>query len=378
MQKVFFCYGSIEKIREILENRKSKNIFLVTGKRSFYLSGAQEKILDIIKGKKYTHFNSFSSNPTIDEIKKGTDLFKKNQFDIVISVGGGSAIDIAKAINVLSFQKENAEVYLKGKKELEEEGLPLIAVPLTAGTGSESTRFSTIYIDKKKYSLSSERHILPNYAVIDPSLHESMSKRLTAITGLDALTQSIESLWSVNSNNESIQYAKKSIKLSLNAIVKAVINPDRRLRVDMAKAANLSGKAINISKTTACHSISYPITSYFNIPHGHAVALTLPEIIEYNYNISSNDCIDKRGVKFVKERMSELLKLLDCRDGKEANIKIKNLMKQIGIETKLRDLNIDVKDIEIILNEGFTADRMNNNPRKINRNDLENILSELL
>ena len=128
---------------------------------------------------------------------------------------------------VLAFQNAAPELYIQEKKKLEIQGLPLIAIPITSGTGSESTRYSTIYIDKKKFSLQSEIFILPTAAIIDPLLSESMPKNLTAVTGLDALCQGIESIWSVNSTETSIKYAKEAVKLSFNTIEKAVNNPDK-------------------------------------------------------------------------------------------------------------------------------------------------------
>ena len=378
MQQEFFGYGSIEKLKDILNKYDPKNIFLISGKKSFKLSGAEEKILSIIKNYNYTHFNSFSSNPNLEDIKQGISLFKQNSHDLTITVGGGSAIDIGKTINALAFQKNDPELYVQNKKSLKIKGMPLIAIPITSGTGSESTHFATIYINKIKYSLSSEEIILPTIAIIDPSLTESMPKYLTAVTGLDALCQGIESIWAIKSTKESIKYGKEAVKLAYNTIEKAVKNPDKNSRIKMAKAANLSGKAINISKTTASHSISYPITSHFNVAHGQAVAITMPEMIQYNYDTSEKDCNDPRGIDFVKKRLSEIIRLTNSSNQIEAKKNFKNLMKKIDIETKLNRLNIDEKGIELILKEGFTPNRMNNNPRKMKRENLEKILRKIL
>ena len=148
--------------------------------------------------------------------------------------------------------------------------------------------------------------------------------------------------------------------------------------MNMAKAANLSGKAINISKTTACHSISYPITSYFGIAHGHAVAITMPEIIKFNSRVSQSNCNDRRGVDFVKKRLKEIFKLFDCENEYDTGNRFKELMKNIGVETSLTKMNINRNGVKIILEKGFTPGRMNNNPRIIYRDDLKVILEEIL
>ena len=378
MKREFFGYGSISNLQEIIDSYNAKNVFLVTGKKSYKLSGAEKTIKPFLKDLKYTHYNQFSANPDIKDVKNGIELYKKVNPDLVIAIGGGSVLDIAKAISVLSDQDNEPESFIKGEKKLEKKGKPIVAIPATAGTGSEATRFSTIYIDKKKYSLSHEKFTLPSVSIIDPFLTESMPQYLTAVTGLDALCQAIESIWSVNSTNESERFAEQAVKLAFNNIRKAVKSPDKESRLNMAKAANFSGKAINISKTTACHSISYPITSFFDIPHGHAVVLTMPEIIEFNYNVSISDCNDKRGVEFVKKQMDKIFKLLDAIDEKDAKNKFYDLMKEIDVKTKLSDFDIDKKGIEIIIKEGFTPDRMNNNPRKITKQQLNVILERIL
>jgi len=376
MQQEFFGFNTIKELEDIVKKYSAMNVFLITGKKSFNLSGAEEKIKSILKDVNYIQFNSFSSNPNMEEVKLGISLYKKANPDLVVGVGGGSVLDIAKAINILAAQKEDPEIYVTGQKNLEKSSLPFIAIPATAGTGSEATRFATIYIDKTKYSLSDEKRMLPTVSIVDPSLTVSMPRYLTASTGLDALCQGIESLWAINSTDESRTYAKQAAKIAFRTIKKAVNNPDKQSRSDMAKAANLSGKAINISKTTACHSISYPITSHFGIAHGHAVALTMPQLIEFNYYVNDNDCNDKRGVDFVKKQLNEVIELIGCKTASDAKTKFNELMNDIGIESSLNKLDIDRTGVKLIIDNGFTPSRMNNNPRKITKKDLKNILEK--
>lgn len=378
MQREFFGFDSIHELENLCDEFNAKNVFLVTGKNSFIRSGAEQKTKAIFEKLKITQFNRLSTNPNIDEVEKGINVFRKTNPDIVVAIGGGSTIDIAKAINTLAVHDKKPILYLKGEKHLKKTGKPLIAIPTTAGTGSEATSFATVYIEKEKFSLDGKKLTLPTVAIIDPSLTESMPKYITASTGLDALCQGIESLWSVKSTYESRKYARTAIELAFNNLEKAVDNPDKKTRMNMAKAANLSGKAINISKTTACHSISYPITSYFGIAHGHAVAVTMPEIIKFNSRVSQSNCNDRRGVDFVKKRLKEIFKLFDCENEYDTGDRFKELMKNIGIETSLTKMNINRDGVKTILEKGFTPDRMNNNPRIIHRDDLKVILKEIL
>ena len=374
MQREFFGVGTFKKNVDklISDFFCAKKIFLVYGKNSFRLSGAAEIFEPIIENVSYAVFNP-TPNPDIEAIKKGVARFKEFEPDMVIAVGGGSVIDSAKAINALSAQPDDPISYIKGEKTLGHRGKPLIAIPTTAGTGSEVTKFATIYINKKKYSLESEK-IVPDVAVVDPALTYSLTPYLTASNGLDALCQGIEAYWSVNSTEKSSEFAENAMALAFTNIVDAVKTPSEDVRVAMAKASHFSGKAITISKTTACHAVSYPLTSYFGIPHGHAVALTMPAFLVFNSMVTEDDCNDERGADFVRERMSEIFSCIGAADGKEAKRKFEWLLKDILEDTRLRDFGIRKEDIEFILKESFTPSRMNNNPRSVSEEGLRRIL----
>ena len=375
MQREFFGIGTLNNLDELISEYDAKKIFLVYGNKSFRLSGAEEKIGLNIENISYTVFNP-TPNPEIEEIKRGISIFKEFDPDIVIAVGGGSVIDSAKAINALSFQSDDPISYILSEKKLVHGGKPLVAIPTTAGTGSEVTKFATIYIDKKKYSLESEK-IVPDVALVDPTLTYSLTPYLTASNGLDALCQGIESFWSINSTDESRVYAKTAMELAFTNIEMAVKTPSKEVRVAMAKASHFSGKAIAISKTTACHAVSYPLTSYFDIPHGHAVALTMPAFLEFNSMVNEDDCNDKRGLIFVNERMDDILSIIGASDGTEGKRKFDRLLKNVLKDTKLRDFDIGEKDIDFILNKSFTPSRMNNNPRNVSKEHLRKILENI-
>lgn len=373
MNKEFFGVGCIKKLDELINNFDAKRIFLVCGKKSFVLSGAKEKILPYLHNKVYKIFNP-TPNPTYEIIVEGIKIYNKFKPDLVIAVGGGSVIDSAKIINALANQK-NIFSYIIGKKNIKQEINPLIAIPTTAGSGSEVTKFATIYIKKKKYSLENEK-ILPTVAIVDPSLTFSLPPYITAYTGLDALCQAIESYWAINSTERSRKYAREAMKLAYKNIKDATKNKEDA-RIAMSRAAFLSGKAINISKTTACHSISYPLTAYFNIPHGHAVALSMPEFLEFNFKIDENSCNDARGVEFVKKRLTEIFSIFGFKNEKDANEKFRELLNKITGKAKLREFGIKREDLKLILNESFTPNRMNNNPRKVDRQNLKIILKNM-
>jgi len=376
MQEEYFGNSALDELPGLLDRFAARRVFIVAGERSFAASGAEARIRPMFENIACFYFES-SQNPDIELIRKGIGLFRKVGPDTVIAVGGGSAIDTAKAVNVLACQEEGEPEQYLGGKELENGGKPLIALPTTSGTGSEATHFATIYIDGRKYSLANRKYMLPTVSIVDPLLTESLPAYITAYTGLDAICQGIESFWSINSTEEFRKYAIKAIRTGMDNIERAVKNPDRESRYSMAKAANLSGKAINISKTTACHSVSYPMTSIYGIPHGHAVALTIPSFMEFNSDVSESDCNDRRGVEFVNNTMQELCKAMGHADAPGAKEGFIELMTNIGVETRLGKMKIHENDIEVIVKNGFTADRMKNNPRKVDRKDLERILEDI-
>ena len=370
----YFGFNSINNLKKILPKHIPSRIFLVTGKESYKKSGARLILDRFLNGYNVVHFYEFEENPKLHDIEKGLKFFKQKKCDFVIAVGGGSVMDIAKSINILPANEGEPEEYIKNRKIIKNRGNILVAVPTTAGSGSEATKFAVLYINKTKYSLEHE-FILPDYAIIDPQFTMSLPKNITASTGMDALSQAIESYWCINSTNESKKYATQAIKLIMKNLLDAVNNPSKESREAMARAAHLAGKSINISKTTACHAISYPITSYFSVPHGHAVALTLALMLVYNSQVTEEDTLDKRGVSYVRMTINEIVNLLGASSVEDASKKITTLMRKMGLSTELSDLGIKTdKDIGVIIKNGFNPDRVKNNPRKLTEGALREIL----
>jgi len=377
IQEEYFGTGSIETLSKIISEHKSKKTFLVTGKKSYRSSGAENLLNKFLKYSEVFQFNEFSENPKLEDIESGIEQFKKSGGEIVIAVGGGSVIDIAKLINILSCQCKDAINYVEGRANILKKGTTMIAIPTTAGAGSESTHFAVVYENKEKFSVAHE-YILPDISIIDPQLTFSLPPKITATSGIDALSQAIESYWCVNSNEKSKSLSEEAIKLVLKNLSAAVNDPQIENRVNMSKAANLAGKAINITKTTAPHAVSYSMTSYFGVPHGQAVSLTLGEFLMYNYEVTDKDFSDKRGAAYVKKSLNELIKIMECRNIDEAKEKITQLMIDIGLKTKLSELNINSENDLKLIEENVNLQRLQNNPRKISKEGLKIILRNIL
>ncbi len=375
-QKEYFGFDSIKNLKNILKEENPSKIFLVTGKQSYEKSGAKNFILRYLQGYNFIHFNNFSSIPLFEDVKKGIIVFKKEKCDLVIAIGGGSVIDFAKLTNILVSQDDNLIDYVKNIKDIKKPCKPLIAIPTTSGSGSESTHFAVVYIKEKKFSVTS-RYILPKYSIVDPTFTESLPPKITAISGIDALCQAIESYWSINSTSMSRDISKKAIKLILKNLLISVRNPTKKTRLSLARASNLAGKAINLTKTTAPHAISYPLTYFFGIPHGHAVSLTLGEFFIFNSSINKFNATDINRLDNYQQIFSELLDIFEVSSAISAKQKFTKLILDLDLETKLSMFNISIDDIPSILNN-VNLERLNNNPRKISRRKLESILISLI
>jgi len=353
------------------------SVFLVMGKRSYAESGAAAMVDRMLEGNRSLRFSGVASNPVLNDVVVGTSLLRRQPADVVLAVGGGSVIDAAKCVSLLSQHDVSASGIVTGQLPIVNRATPIIAIPTTAGTGSEATQFASIYIGKAKFSLEHES-ILPAVAVVDPVFTMSLPPYQTAVTGIDALSQAIESFWSTGSTPESQEFAAKAIDLVMNNLRTAVNEPNEESRLSMIIAANLAGKAINISKTTACHALSYYLTSHFGLAHGHAVGLTLARMMLYNGDVSDEDVNDTRGAAFVREMILKLAKLLGNNEISEAAMSIEHLMCDIGLGGPVSDLNIEDYHIQEMVHEALNSNRMANNPRRFTAESLESLLSSVL
>ena len=351
-QVAFIGRDSIDHFVPILAECKAKHVFLVRGKRSYTACGAEKIIRKSLAkiGATLTEFYDFSENPKCEDMEIGIELLRSCGADTIVAVGGGSVLDMAKLIRF--FSSYTGDVI---EKSFEKTGelLPLIAMPTTAGTGAEATHFSVVYKDKVKYSVAHD-DMLPEYAIIYPPFTYDNPKYLTACTGFDALAQSIEAFWNLNATEESDIYAEKAIGLLWTNLPDVVNNPNEEIRDKVAEGAYWAGRAINITKTTAPHAFSYPFTTYYGYPHGHAVALTFPFFMELN-------CGDKNPDV---GRIHKLLSILGFDIASDLKEKMLDYVLLLGLQP-LSKLDFDVHFIMSHVN----VERLSNNPVPVNNID---------
>ena len=358
-----------------LSSLNPKSIFLVVDRSAYQLSGAQAELAPHLENREVLEFDSFASNPRFEDALAGLEQFRRAPCDVIIALGGGTAIDIGKLIRCFAGQSREPADILANSSLIEKAACPLIAVPTTAGTGSEATQFAVVYRGGVKHSVA-HPSIMPDVAVVDWRLTQSLPPRTTAETGLDALSQSIESIWSVNSTQESVAYATAALELVLSHLVSAVHTPTPHDREAMTGAAHLAGKAINIGKTTAPHALSYRITHDFGVAHGHAVSLTLGPVLIFNAGATTQDVADERGVEHLQEMINLILSKLGVQDAQEAQSKITEFMESIGCQTRLSSLGIET-DARIPIAESVNQERLKNNPRRFTQSQLLQLLESI-
>ena len=297
--KIVFGQNSFQTLKKItLSQNISKSILLVTGKSNMKKYGFVDQVYKMLYNWSVYHFDAVSPDPTPDIIHEGMKFIQSRKIELVIAMGGGSVLDVGKVLATLLNNKGSLSEYLEGSRNIENAGVPIIGIPTTAGTASEVTCWATIWNKekKKKYSLA-HQWMFPDYALVDPALTVNMPPHLTAVTGMDALTHAIEAAWSRNAQPISDVFALRAIKLNRQNLKRAYDTPeDIEARSNMALASLLAGLAFNNTKTAACHSLSYPMTSNFGIPHGLAVSITIKEVIKYNYRV-----LPKKVIQIIEE-----------------------------------------------------------------------------
>lgn len=346
MQRI---YNGIHSLGEVLKG--STKVLLVCDS-SFPFLSIKNDIERMEVG--YVTFDQFTPNPLYEDVCKGVDLFQSEKCDTILAVGGGSSLDVAKSIKLYCKMDKN-KLYLE--QEYKDTGVKLIAIPTTAGTGSESTRYAVIYYDGKKQSVTHDS-IIPDVAILEPKVLKTLPVYQKKCTMMDALCQGIESWWSVNSTDESKRLSKEAVETIMRWWHEYIFeNTDASAKAIM-HAANLAGQAICITQTTAPHAFSYKITSLYKLPHGHAVAVGLPVIWEYMVNNLDN-CIDSRGQEYLVGIFNEIAKAMGCQTPSEAITKFRQMINEMELKNPMAENREE--ELEI-LSTSVNPVRLKNNP----------------
>lgn len=376
--KVYFGQNALEHLSEL----KYTKAFVVTDPFMIKSGVINNVTTQLDKGGvKYDIFSDIVPDPPIETIAKGLKAMDISNPEVVIALGGGSAIDATKSI-----------IHFRGmvKKGLYPETVvkkpEFIAIPTTSGTGSEVTSFSVITDKQKnvKYPLV-EEEMLPEKAILDPQLVKSVPTRITADTGFDVLTHAIEAYVSTDASDFSDALAEKAIKMVFEYLPKACVNgSDEIAREKMHNASCMAGMAFTNASLGINHSMAHILGGKFHIPHGRANAILLPYVIEYNANISN---VYSSQYTRAAERYAEIAKFLGLSNGnvrmavKALINAIKNLSKSMDIPKNIKEVGLDKGEYmnelsslaEVALNDACTI----TNPRQPKQNELEDLFIKI-
>lgn len=366
-QRIIEGKSSYKKLIDVINELDVKKLLLVYTKSVKNLP-IWECINDL--DIEIVEFCEFTANPKYEEVEVGVDLFRREGCEAVLAIGGGSAIDVAKCIKLYCKMPKDI-LYLK--QEYTDTDIPLIAMPTTAGTGSESTPFAVIYYGGVKQSVHHES-IVPDVAVLDGDVLIGLPVYQKKCTVLDALCQAIESWWSVHSTDESKAYSKAAIEKIMANIFEYVEENTERARNEIMSASNLAGRAICITATTAPHAMSYKVTSVYGFPHGHAVAINLYRV--WRYMLANPDkCTDERGVEYLFATFNDIASAMGYGSAKEACDGFESMLDRLDI----RDPNDSNREISArALTDAVNVERLGNNPVRLDKDALYEIYMEIL
>ena len=367
-QKIIRADGSYKELDKYLQENGIKTLFLACDGSMQFLK-IKDYFADIENrlGIKLVKFDNIQPNPLYEGVAEGVELFNSNKCDMIIAVGGGSVMDTAKAIKLYA-NMDPAINYLE--QEIVPNDIKLMAIPTTAGTGSEATRYAAIYYKGVKQSVT-DYSCIPKTVIVDPSVLRTLPEYQKKATMLDALCHCIESYWSVNSNDESYNYSREGIKLIIDNFDGYVANDDEA-NANMLHAANLGGKAINITQTTAGHAMCYKLTSLYGISHGHAAALCVSKL--WPYMIDHTDkCIDSRGEAYLKDIFSKIAEAMGCSTPEGAIALFQGILKKLELKPPVPKY----EDFDI-LKTSVNPTRLKNFPVQLDENTIDDLYHQIL
>lgn len=309
-------------------------------------------------------FNDFESNPKYESVVKGVELLSKNMCPLIVAIGGGSTIDVAKCIKLFIGLNNGKPFFKQTPKYNLISNINLIALPTTAGTGSESTKHAVIYFDGVKQSICDDE-IIPDAVILDSVVLEKLPILHKKAAMLDALCQACESWWSKEANNESVFHSEMAI-LGIIDQWELYIDGNTKAASAILKAANHAGRAINITKTTAAHAMSYKLSSMFNLPHGIAVALCFPVVWRH--------MLDKADEKLMNV-FNNISLCFHASSVESSILYFESILTALGIKKPISSNREN--DIASLV-ESINPERLSNNPIVFSKEELKEMYEEIL
>ena len=376
--KVYFGEGMIEKVGE--ETKKfGKRALVVTGKNSAKKTGALQKVENSLRKAEVEMvlFEGVEPNPSLETVEKGAQLIKKRECEVIVGLGGGSAMDAAKGMAILFTNPAPLTQYF-GINKVKKAPLPVVEIPTTAGTGSEVTPYAVLtdtQMEHPQKRAIGDPLLFPQVALVDPQLTLTLPTSITADTGIDALSHAIEGYTSNNSQPVSDVLALKAVELLAHYLPEIMDNPENtKVRSRLLYASLLAGMVIAQTGTILVHGMSYRITTDFGLPHGRAIGILLPWVCEFNLSANYD--------KFVSlaRSLGENIEGLPREEAaKKAVEGIQKLILRLGLPQNLKDRGIEEKTIRKFAEEVMQNKRkLASNPRPATLEDIIKIYQRAL
>lgn len=367
--------GAIAEIPAEVKARGYKKAFVCSDPGLIDI-GVTDKVLNQLKENdlSYEVYSDIKPNPSIEDVQAGVEAYKKSGADYIIAIGGGSAIDTAKAIGIIINNPEHEDVRsLEGAVETKNKSVPIIAVPTTAGTAAEVT-INYVITDKEKDRkfVCVDPHDIPVVAVVDPDMMKSMPKSLSAATGMDALTHAIEGYITAGAWELSDMFHIKAVELIAKHLRGAVAGNEEDIEA-MALAQYIAGMGFSNVGLGVVHSMAHTLGAVYDTPHGVANAILLPTVMEFNADSTGEryrEIARAMGVKGVDEMSEEEYR-------KAAVDAVKQLSKDVGIPGDLKDI-VNKKDLDVLAEDACKDACAPGNPKEVTEADVKSLFEKLL
>ncbi len=367
-ETAYFGEGARKVLPEEIKKRGFKKVLVVTDD-DLYNAGVSEKVTDLLEANniKYIVFHDVKPNPPVENVLSGVNLCKDFDADLIVAVGGGSSIDTAKGISIVMTNPDRADVVsLNGLSNTKNKGLPMIAIPTTAGTAAEVTINYVITDPKRQIKMVCvDEHDIPIMSIVDTELMASMPKSVASSTGMDALTHAIEGYITKSKNVMSQMFSMKAIQLIYDNLAKAVNEQNQEAINNVGLGQYIAGMAFSNVGLGIVHSMAHQLGAVYDTPHGLANAILLPTVMEFNGEVVYED---------FREILTQAFHI-DAKDfTKEEVIKtfcetIKNLSYDVGITQTIKDVGVKEEDFEMLSEKAMADPCKPGNPRDVTKED---------
>ncbi len=373
----YFGEFARNEIKTEINKHHWKKAFLISDKELMKCR-IVEKIEKVLKENQtpYETDTQVKPNPTIENVIDGLKLYKKSGCDFILAVGGGSVIDTAKAVAVIASNPENADVVsLEGMDKSRNPAVPVIAVPTTAGTGSETTMDFVITNTKEKRKMACmDSRVVPAAAILDTEIMASLPVKLTAATAMDALTHAVESYLSLGAFSFSEMLSLKAVNLISENFLKVLKEPDNyEVRKELAIAQYLAGMSFTNVGLGIVHSMAHPLSAFYDVAHGVANALILPYVLEFN----ADSCMEK-----IKELARAFEPGFDVTLDEKAAVKccvdrIRKFNTEAKLPQTLVEIGVKKEDFKALAESAYTDASTPDNPREVSIQILESLYEKM-